>query len=134
MTDPRDAATTQSEAEWLSATRFKTSQMRSAASLMRSQTSLIRSATQALQQQTDSLLKQASELKQQNEQLSRQNSELYDSLISSLRTNHSPRRYIAMYPDGRRMELEAISRDAALLAARELFGPGLVRVVPAGQW
>ena len=46
----------------------------------------------------------------------------------------TPRRYIAHYPDGRRMELEAISRESALLAARELFGPGLVRVVPAGQW
>ena len=48
--------------------------------------------------------------------------------------DHSPRRYIAMYPDGRRMELDAVSRESALLAARELFGPGLVRVVPAGQW
>jgi hypothetical protein len=84
---------------------------------MRSQTSVIRSATQALQQQTDSLLKQASELKQQNEQLSRQNSDLYDSLISSLRTNHSPRRYIAHYPDGSRYELES-TRKAALASAR----------------
>jgi hypothetical protein len=48
--------------------------------------------------------------------------------------DHSPRRYIAMYTDGWRYELVAISRDAALLASRELFGPGLVRVVPAGQW
>ena len=48
--------------------------------------------------------------------------------------DHSTRRYIAHYIDGRRMELEAISRDAAITAARELFGSGLVRVVPAGQW
>lgn len=44
------------------------------------------------------------------------------------------RRYVAVYPDGRRMELEAISRDAAITAARELFGPGLVRVVEGGEW
>jgi len=43
-----------------------------------------------------------------------------------------PRRYIAHYVDGSRHELEAISRTA-LFAARELFGPGLVRVVAAGQ-
>jgi uncharacterized coiled-coil DUF342 family protein len=127
MPDPKDAATTQSEAEWLS-------EMRAETEAIRAETEAIRAKTQSCRQQTDSLLKQASELKQQNEQLSRQNSELYDSLISSLRTNHSPRRYIAHYIDGRRMELEAVSRDAALLAARELFGPGLVRVMPAGQW
>jgi hypothetical protein len=46
----------------------------------------------------------------------------------------APRRYLAVYPDGSRYQIEATSREAALLAARELFGPGLVRVVEGGEW
>ncbi len=46
----------------------------------------------------------------------------------------TPRRYIAHYADGSRHELEATSKAGATLAALELFGPGLVRVVAAGQW
>lgn len=90
---------------------------------------------------TESLLNEPSEISRQNDEIERQNNALYASLLSShasllssLKTNHSSRRYVAVYPNGRRMELEAISREAALLAARELFGPGLVRVVEGGQW
>lgn len=45
-----------------------------------------------------------------------------------------PRRYVAVYPDGSRHQIEAISREAAWLAARELFGPGLIRVIEGGEW
>lgn len=46
----------------------------------------------------------------------------------------TPRRYLALYADGRRHELEAVSKAAAITTALELFGAGLVRVVDAGEW
>lgn len=44
------------------------------------------------------------------------------------------RRYLALYADGSRHELEATSKAAAITTALELFGAGLVRVVAAGEW
>lgn len=64
-----DATTTQSEIDWLSAMRSKTSSMRS--------------ETLSRQRQTESLLKQACELRQQNNELSRRNNEFFNSLLDS---------------------------------------------------
>jgi hypothetical protein len=71
LVNSTDAATTQSEAEWISAMRSKTNAMRSKTSLMRSQ--------------TESLLKEASEISRQNDEIERQNNDLFDSLASSVR-------------------------------------------------
>jgi hypothetical protein len=48
--------------------------------------------------------------------------------------DHSPRRYLALYDDGRHHELEAMSKAAAITTAIELFGAGLVRVTEEGEW
>lgn len=45
----------------------------------------------------------------------------------------TPRRYLALLPDGTAARLHAVTRAAAILAARELF-PNVVRVVPDGDW
>lgn len=46
----------------------------------------------------------------------------------------SPRRYIALCRDGSRYQLEAVSRQAALLTARELLGSKLARLMEDGEW
>lgn len=46
----------------------------------------------------------------------------------------SPRRYIALCCNGSRYQLEALNREAALLAARELLGSKLARLVEDGEW
>jgi len=71
MPDPTDAATTQSEAEWISAMRSKTNAMRSKTTLMRLQ--------------TESLLKEASEISRQNDALYASLASSYASLASSVR-------------------------------------------------
>jgi hypothetical protein len=71
-----DAATTPSEAEWISA--------------MRSKTKATRLKTSSMRLETESLLREASEISRQNSEIARQNSALYDSLTSSLRSDVLP--------------------------------------------